>query len=596
MLFVYQLLKALSIIEIKEILYKWRNGRMSTKKANNAMRFALALKKNGVEYLFGQSNPPSITLACSDVGIEQIGYRQENAGSYMAQGYAMTTGKIPVVTAQNGPAATLLVPGLAESFKSSYPVVAVVEEIERGHEEKNAFQELDHIDLFKGVSKWTKRIPIHEKIEDYVDRAFTIAASGKPGPVVLLCPKDIMNDKTEYDINETRTTPISHFPLDRFSAEDSKLEEAAKLLSEAKNPFIYAGGGVVSSGAHDELRNLQEEYNIPVATTTMGKGSIDENHPLSIGPIGYYMGIRGRNTHLKDFVQKSDVILLVGNKTNQNGTDSWSLLPDNAKYIHIDIDPTEISRNYEALRLVGDAKTTLEKLSEKLKTQDSSLRKDNRTTVENEIKNSREKHKEIMESLLEKSEGPIKVEKFLESVDRKLSTDHIIVADASISSVWNASYVTAQDNRKFIFPRGLAGLGWGLPLAMGAKVGASTRKVFCLAGDGGFGHVWSELETCKRLGINVVLVVINNSILGYQKYGETAQYGRYTNVCDFSVVDHTKIADAVGVKSYRVEEVKDIERILDEAFALEEPVLIDLITDPDNIPPVTIMDELIKGK
>src|SRR5690625_235616 len=193
------------------------------KKATNAMRIALSLKRNGVKYLFGQSNPPIVTLACSDIGIKQIGYRQENAGSYMAHGYAMASHTIPVVTAQNGPAATLLVPGLAESLKASYPVVALVEEIARNHEEKNAFQELDHKAMFQGVAKWVKKIPSEDRIEDIVDRAFTIAGSGRPGPVVLLCPKDLINDTTEYEINPYRRKNLGTFPLDRSMAEPAKI-------------------------------------------------------------------------------------------------------------------------------------------------------------------------------------------------------------------------------------------------------------------------------------------------------------------------------------------------------------------------------------
>lgn len=593
-------MKTFSIIEIFRILERFFYRRLrgmcevGNNKATNAMRIALALKRHGVQYLFGQSNPPSITLACDDIGIKQIGYRQENAGSYMAQGYAMVTGTIPVVTAQNGPAATLLVPGLAEALKSSYPIVAIVEDVERGHEEKNAFQELDHVELFKGVSKWVKKLPVHEKIEDFVDRAFTIAASGRPGPVVLICPKDIINDPKEYEINSYRTTSLGKFPLDRTQADSEKIQEAAKLISNAENPFIYAGGGVVSSQAHQEIRELQEVCSIPVATTSMGKGSVDEEHPLSMGPIGYYMGKRGVSSHIKPMVENADVIVLVGNRTNQNGTDAWTLLPKHAKYIHIDIDPTEVGRNYESLRLVGDAKLTLKALKDSLVKIGFEKRLQNRSRIEDEIASSRAKHYETMSSLYEQESGKIKVEKFLYEVNKRLNDDHIIVADASISSVWNANYIRATKDRKFIFPRGLAGLGWGLPMAMGAKVAQPNKKVFVLAGDGGFGHVWSELETCKRLGIDVVLAVINNSILGYQKYGETVLYGRYTNVCDFADVDHTKVAEACGVKGIRLEEVKDINRVLDEAFNCEGSVVIDLISDPDNIPPVTIMDKLIQ--
>lgn len=368
-------------------------------------------------------------------------------------------------------------------------------------------------------------------------------------------------------------------------------------MAKAERPLIYAGGGVVSSGGHEVLRNIQAEFSVPVATTTMGKGSIDENHSLSIGPIGYYMGIRGVTRHLKNYVENSDVILLVGNRTNQNGTDSWTLLPEDATYIHIDIDPTEIGRNYDALRLVGDAKTSLEQLYDALKNKDISKRIENRENVEEEIRKSRKLHEEALSDVLEDGNNDlIKVERLLKEVNEQLTDNHIIVADASISSVWNANYIKAENNRKFIFPRGLAGLGWGLPLAMGAKVGSSDRKVFVLVGDGGFGHVWSELETCKRLGIDVVVAVINNSILGYQKYAETAGFNRYTNVCDFNAVDHTKVAEACGIKGIKLEDVDKISETFEEAFKYDGSVVVDVITDPVNIPPVTTMDELIEDK
>lgn len=565
---------------------------MKNQNATNAMRIALSLKRNGVKYLFGQSNPASITLACAEIGIKQIGYRQENAGAYMAQAYAMCTNTIPVVTAQNGPAATLLVPGLAECLKSSYPVVALVEEVSREHEEKNAFQELDHILLFQGVSKWVKRIPIQERIEDYVDRAFTIAASGRPGPTVLLCPKDIILDTKEYLINLSRNQNSGVFPLDRSISELTKVEEAADILRNAKQPIIYAGGGVILSGAIKEIRELQEECSIPVATTTMGKGSVDEEHPLSIGPIGYYMGKLGVSKHLKSMVQDADVILLVGTRTNQNGTDSWTLLPENAKYIHIDLDPIEISRNYESLRLVGDAKLTLLELKESLLRKGVQKRADCRAIIEEKIHSAREMHKKSMQDIHLAQSGKIKVERFLYEVEKRLDDNHIIVADASFSSVWNVNYLKAIKNRKFIFPRGLAGLGWGLPMAMGAKVAKPGNKVFCLAGDGGFGHVWSELETCKRHGIHIVLAIINNGILGYQKFVETATFGQYTDACDFSYVDHTKIAEACDVKGIKVESISDIAGAIDEAFKSEESVVIDLISDPNNIPPVGVLDGL----
>ncbi len=564
----------------------------SEEMATNARRIALALKRNGVKYLFGQSNPQTITLECMDLGIREIGYRQENAGAYMAQAFGMCSGTVPVVTAQNGPAATLLVPGLAECLKASHPIVALVDDVPREQEEKNAFQEIDHFQLFSGVAKWVKKIPSEDRIEDYVDMAFAAAASGRPGPAVLLCPKDLTFDTKKYPVRSNRKANLGRYPLDRTVADPLKIEEAAKLLAEAERPLIYAGGGAISSGAHEELRQIQEECSIPVATTTMGKGSVDEEHPLTIGPIGYYMGKRGATRYLKSMVQSADVILLVGNRTNQNGTDSWTLLPEGSTYIHIDIDPMEIGRNYESIRLVGDAKLSLRALKESLKKYDLNKREKNRALIEEEIANARKAHLDEAKSVKTSNQSPLRIERFLAELEKQLSDDHIVVADASLSSVWIANYIKATGTRKFIFPRGLAGLGWGLPLAMGAKLAKPDRKVFCLVGDGGFAHVWSELETCTREGIDVVVAVINNKVLAYQKLAEQARWGKYTSACDFTAVDHAKIAEACGVKGLRIESPNEIAKSLQEAFSTEGSVVIDLIVDPNCIPPIPFMGEL----
>ena len=490
----------------------------SSKKLTNAEKFAAALKRNGVEYIFGQSNPTKIMLASMDLGIRQIAFRQENSGTYMAQAYAMASGKIPVVAAQNGPAATLLVPGLAEDFKAGHPVVAVVQEVALNHAEKNAFQEFDHEKLFLGCSKWVKKIYSAERIEDYVDMAFTVAASGKPGPAVLLCPVDIFNDTSVSEVTSNRTMSLGHYPLDRQLPDPTVIQKAADILLKAENPLVYAGGGIFSSRATDELKDLQKKFSLPVATTTMGKGCVEETDPFTVGVIGNYMGNRSATKFLKPMVQRSDVILLIGNRTNQNGTDTWTLLPEDATFIHIDIDPLEIGRNYESVRLPGDAKLTIAALIEAMSKGDLSKRNSKKEAVIAEIKDARKKHQEEIWDVTHSNISPIRIERFMAAVEKQLDDNHIIVADASFATIWNSNYLTAKGDREFYFPRGLAGLGWGLPMAMGCKLAKPGQKVFCLTGDGGFAHVWSELETCKREGIDVVCAVINNTRLGFQYY------------------------------------------------------------------------------
>ncbi len=554
-------------------------------------RFAHALKRHGVEYLFGQSNPPGITLAADDLGIRQIGYRQENAGTYMADGYARVSGKVPVVTAQNGPAATLLVAGLAECLSASVPIVALVQDVGPGSQDRNAFQELDQLDLFKGVAKWIRRVTIADRIEDYVDMAFTAAASGRPGPAVLLVSMELLMQGEERPVS-SRKAQLGAYPLDRSQPEQGRILQAAEMLANAKAPIVYAGGGVIGSRAHKELRELQELAHLPVATTTMGKGGVDETHPLSMGVIGYYMATRGMAKFVKPMVTDADLILLIGNRTNQNGTDSWKLLPKEATYIHLDIDPMEIGRNYEAFRLQGDAKVTLAALNAALATQDLSRRQAARAGVESVIAAARTSHREEIAGVTQSDASPIRPERFMVELEKQLTRDHIIVADASFSSIWVANYLSAKFNRRFITPRGQAGLGWGFPLAIGARLGSPDRPVVCVVGDGGFGHVWSELETTRRHGIKVVVAVMNNSVLGYQKHAEDAGLGRHTNVCDFVSVDHAAIAEACGVKGLRVERAQNIAGAIQEALAAEGSVLLDIIADPNAMPPVTAFTAL----
>lgn len=561
----------------------------TTVKMTNAQVVAHCLKRHGVEYLFGQSNPSKIVLACMDAGIRQIAYRQENTGSYMAQAYGMGTGKVPVVTAQNGPAATLLVPGLAECYKASLPIVAIVQQVGVPDFDKNAFQEMDHDKLFSGCAKFVKTVLSRDRIEDYIDMAFVEAASGRPGPAVLLFPVDIFNDDTAYEHTLYRENNLGYSPLDRCVANPACVAEAAKLLMQAERPVIYAGGGVVSSRAQEEIRAIQEKYSIPVATTLMGKGSVDETHPLSIGVSGYITDKRGMSKFLRPMLGEADVIMLVGNRTNQNGTDSWTLLPKNATYIHLDVDPIEVGRNYEAsVRLVGDAKLTLAALDEALAKLDGSKRSAARAGLEEQIARGRELHqKEIEDVTVLANSAPVKPEKLVYELEKHLDPDHILVADASFSSIWIGNYLKSTENREFYLPRGLAGLGWGFPMAMGLKVAHPDRKVFCITGDGGFAHVWSELETCKREGIDVVCVVLNNEMLGYQYYAEHAKFGANTNACYIHPVDYVKVAEACGLTGFRLDDPNKIDEVLEKAFAAKGTVIIDMITDDRSVPPVT---------
>lgn len=553
-----------------------------------AQAIVIALSRHGVEVMFSQSLPSAVLLAAEDAGIEQYSYRTENAGAAMADGYARASGKVGIVTAQNGPAATLLVPGLAEALKASVPIVALVQDINRDQADRNAFQELDHLSLFNSCTKWARKVSEPGRILDYVDMAFTAASTGRPGPVVLLLPADLLLERFSDASTSERRAALGRFPLDRVVADPAKIAEAADLLASAKHPLVIAGGGVHLSNASQELSLLQEAAHLPVMTTVMGKGTVDERHPLSLGVMGYILGRFAPGRHLRGVVERADVVLLVGTRTNQNGTDSWTLYPKGARYIHLDLDGMEVGRNYESLRLIGDAKLTLAALTAAL-----SGRRTRNFDVEAEIAKARTTHMAEMKPFFERVSGPVRPEAIMRDIQSVLTPETIVVADASYSSVWTASYLTSlAPGSRFLSPRGLAGLGWGLPMALGAKRARPNVPVLCIVGDGGFAHVWSELETARRMGSNVVLTVLNNGILGYQKHAEYAKFGRYTTACYFDPVNHAEIARACGCNGVRIEHPSEYLPALMAAVSDEIPTVIDVVTDSDAYPPVTLFDRL----
>jgi acetolactate synthase-1/2/3 large subunit len=546
------------------------------------------LKRHGVSEVFAQSLPSAIALAIdAEPSMKMIAYRTENAGTAMADGYARTTNKVGVVMGQNGPAATLIVPGLAEALKASIPVVALVQDVNRSQTDRNAFQELDHIALFQGVTKLVRRVTEPSRISDYIDMAFTAAVGGRPGPVALILPADFLLEKVKAP--GKRKASLGAFPLDRTIADPVRIREAAELIAKARNPLIVVGGGAHLSGAAREVAELIEAANAPVLTTVMGKGIVDETHPLALGVAGYNLGPLAPARYLRPIVERADVVLLIGTRTNQNGTDSWQLYPDGARYIHIDIDPNEVGRNYEAVRLVGDAKLTVAELAKLLKG-----RRPKQPSLEKEIVAGREKHGRDIVPVLRANTSPVRPERLMEDLRKVLTPETIVVADASYSTLWIACYLTSlATGMRFITPRGLAGLGWGLPLALGAKAAHPKAPVLCVAGDGGFAHVWSELETSVRMKLPVVVTILNNGVLAYQKDAEDVKFGGYTSAVHFAPVDHAAVARACGCRGVRVEEASDYLPAVREALAANVTTLIDVHTDPLAYPPITFFEETL---
>ncbi|PQM29108.1 acetolactate synthase catalytic subunit [Sphingopyxis lindanitolerans] len=551
---------------------------------------AAALVRHGVDFIFGQSNPTALMLAAEEAGIRQLLYRTENAAGAMADAYSRVSGRIGVVAAQNGPAATLMVAPMAEALTASIPMLVLVQEVPAAQRDRNAFQEFDHFALFAGVSKWTRRLDDPNRAAEYIDLAMIAANSGRPGPVVLLLAKDmLMQPCTPSPFVRTRN--LGGFPLDRPRPEAAAVEMAAQLLAEAKAPVVIVGGGVHGSGATDEVARLVDVGQLPVATTFMGKGAIDETAPLSLGVAANITGENGPAAAHRAMFEKADVVLLIGTRTNENGTDAWTLTAPGATYIHIDIAGEEVGRTYEAVRLVGDARSAVSDLADALARCDLTLRRSQAPALRGAILSARAARLEAIRAECESSSRPILPQRMMAELDRLISPDDIVVADASYSSVWVTGYLTARRaGQRVITPRGLAGLGWGLPYAIGAKLARPEARVVALVGDGGFAHVWAELEMAVREDIPLTLIVLNNSQLAMQRHGENLGFGRSTTGIEFIAVDHAAVARSVGAVGVRIDDPDDFGPALAAAMASGQVTLLDVISSADASGPLRIFD------
>lgn len=555
---------------------------------------AAELQQAGIDLIFGQGSPSALTLAAERLGFRQIGFRTENAGTAMADGFARASGRLGCIATQNGAAAALVAAGLSESFKASVPVLVLVQDVERAHVDRNAFQEFDHAALFASCTKWFRRLDDGARALELLRKAIIVATSGRPGPVALAVPADVLAERAPQQ-RAPRFVPAI-FPSLRQQPEPAAIAEAARLLSNAQTPIIVAGGGAHSSGAQAELADLQQRFALGVATTIMGKGAVSEGDPLSLGVVGSAMGPGSPSRAMRSLIRAADVVMFVGNRTNDNGTASWSLFPDSAEFIHIDVAVDEATRNYPSLPLIGDARTTLQALglamADLADAESCAARR--RSLLADAIAQARAATADEISALTLRSSDPLRPEHLMQVLQDRAPGDTVFVADASYSSLWVSQYLQArQPGRRFLFPRGLAGIGWGYPLALGARLALPSTPVVAVVGDGGFSHSWSELECAVRHGIDVKLIVLNNASLGFQRHAEMVRFGQATKVCAITRIDHAMIARAVGCANATVTSASELSAALGEMFAEKGPYLLDVHVDPDAFPPIAGFAKLL---
>ncbi len=532
------------------------------------------LKAHGVEVVFGLCGDTSLPLydALSRLNsIRHILTRDERHAAYMADGYARVTGKVGVCEGPSGGGATYILPGLAEANESSVPILALNTDISVSSRGKFTLTELDQRSLMKPLTKWNAVLDRAADIPRTLRSAFEAMTSGRPGAAHSALPFDVQNapvDRAEVWADPT----LGSFPSRRVAPDPFFVELAAKLLRQAKKPLFICGGGVVLSGAEDALVSLSEKLSAPVATTVSGKGAIDERSPLAVGVVGSNGGTR----ETRAVVDAADLIVFAGCRAGSVTTERWRHpAPGSARIIHIDVDPTVPGRNYPVdVPLVGDARLCLTSLNEYL---GEYKREADLSFVATK---KREKFA-AFEALAASNDAPIKPERVVAELGRVLDHDAIVVADPGTPCPYfSAFYQVKGTGRRFFSNRAHGALGYALAASVGAHIGRPQVKSVALMGDGSFGMCVGELETAVRLGLPITFIVIANATYGWIKAGQKAGYQeRYFSV-DFGLTDHAKVAEAFGVRSFRVTDPARLHETLKQALAHGGPTLVDIVCQP----------------
>ena len=545
------------------------------------------LKLYEVDYVFGLPGETSLPLYAEWLDVDRpkhVMLRDERSACFAADAYARVSFKPGVCEAPSA-GSTHVVPAVAEAYYSSTPMVVVTTDVPLHLHRRNMLTALDQTSLFRGITKETTTVTKAEEIPHIIRRAFRLATTGRPGPVHIRIPSDILEeDVAKPDIYAQRE--FSRYPGHRFVADPERVREALKLLYQAERPVIVCGQGALYSQAWDELVELAELLATPVGSTIAGKGCFPETHPLSIGVVGS----RGGTSFSNRVLREADLVFYVGCNTDYAATDGWTLPSpeEGKKIIHLDISEAEVGNNYPTrVALVGDAKATLRLM---LSMVDASVRRDWREVprVRELIRESRE----FWDSLsphLNSSERPVNPLRFVKSLSESIPPDHVVAADPGVGAIYvSAFYRVKRPGRTVLFNYSLGALGFAIPASVGVRFAKPESYVVALTGDGGFGFAAGELETISRVGGKVVVVLFNNQSFGWIRASTYFKYGpRYLST-DFKPVDYVKIAEGFGLAAYRVEGPEELDRALREVFKLEEPAFVEVVVEPEDrfVPPV----------
>jgi acetolactate synthase-1/2/3 large subunit len=530
------------------------------------------LKKEGVKIIFGI--PGGVIMPVYDVfyqepSIKHILTRHEQGAAHAADGYARATGNVGVCIATSGPGATNLVTGLANAYLDSIPLVAFTGQVPTNLIGTDAFQEVDINGITLPITKNNYVVREVRDLASIIQEAFYIARTGRPGPVLIDLPKDIQLAQTEFKYPE-KVSLNGYKPT--FSGHIQQIKAAAQEISKAKRPVIYTGGGVISSNASSELRDLAFKANIPVTTTLMGLGTFPETHPLSLGMLGMH-----GTTYANYAISAADLIIALGVRFDDRVTGKLSEFGSQAKIIHIDIDPAEIGKNVLVdIPIVGDLKKVLKKINEIID------KKENTEWLET-IKDWKRKY-----PLKYENNQELKPQYIIEEVYKISEGKAVIVTDVGQHQMWAAQYYQYTMPRTFISSGGLGTMGYGLPAAIGAKIGCPDKTVICISGDGSFQMNLQELATAINNHLTIMIIIMNNNYLGMVRQWQELFYNkRYSSTALTGNPDFVKVVEAYGGTGIRVNKKQELYPALEKALSLNKFVLIDcIIPGEENVFPM----------
>lgn len=523
------------------------------------------LKEQGVDTVFGY--PGGTILNIYDElykhshEIKHILTSHEQGASHAADGYARATGKVGVCLATSGPGSTNLVTGIATAYMDSIPMVAITANVAVSLLGKDSFQEIDIAGVTMPITKHNYIVKDVTKLAETIRKAFRIAKSGRPGPVLVDITKDVTATKTKY-------TKVLPEPITRKTDEitEADLKNAIELIEHAKKPFVFVGGGAVISEAHDELNEFVTKVDALVCDTLMGKGAYDGTDKRYTGMLGMH-GTKASNLG----VTECDLLIAVGARFSDRVTGNAKKFAKHAKILHIDVDPAEINKNVSAYySVIGDIKEVLKILNDRLQPQNHTEWIDHVIDLKN---------KYPLKYNTETLTGPFILEKLYEIT----KGDAVITTEVGQHQMWAAQFFKYNTPRTFITSGGLGTMGYGLGACIGAKVGVPDKTVVNIAGDGCFRMNMNELATATRYDIPIIEIVFNNHVLGMVRQWQTLFYEqRYSNTNLTDKVNFVKVAEAMGAKAYRITKKEEVESVLKEAIALKQPVLIECIIDSDD--------------